>query len=238
MKPLCFIAAQGKAKGVKSINIKSLAGKPLISYTIDVAVNSTLFSHVIVSTEDDEIAEISEEYGAEVPFMRPKKLASGKTGMGEVLLHGIKELYSLGYDFEILVNRDCTVPFIRNRDIAGAIKLLKRKKCDSVIGTYKPNLNPYFNMMELNPTGFLQISKMKGKRPTRRQAAPTVYQVNGLFVYDTQKFLKSGDPIPTKTFPYQIPAWTAIKLDTDFEFKIAESMICGIDSLSPLIHEL
>jgi len=238
MKPLCFIAAQGKSKGIKSINIKELAGKPLIAYTIDSVINSNLFSHVIVSTENDEIAQISEEFGAEVPFKRPKRLATDKTGMDEVLLHGIKELYSLGYEFDIFVNRDCTVPFIRNRDVSNAISSLKRNAADAVFGTYNPNLNPYFNMMELSKNGFLQVSKTKGQRPKRHQSAPPIFQVNGLYVYDTKKFLKSCQIIPKKTLPFEIPAWTAIKIDTDFEFKIIESMIMGIDSLSTLIHEL
>jgi CMP-N,N'-diacetyllegionaminic acid synthase len=238
LKSLCFIAAQGKTNGVKSTNVKQLAGKPLISYTIESAINSDLFNHVIVSTENDEIAQISEEFGAELPFKRPKNLASFKTGMDDVLSHGINELNSLGYEFDTFVNRDCTVPFIRNKDIGKSIKFLKRSNSDAVFGTYKPNLNPYFNMMELKKDGFLQFSKKKGQRPKRHQIAPPVFQVNGLFVYDARKFLKSGKLIPKKTLPFAIPPWTAIKLDTDFEFNIAESMIMGIDKLSTLIHEL
>ena len=93
-------------------------------------------------------------------------------------------------------------------------------------------------MMELSKHGFLQVSKMKGQRPKRHQSVPPIFQVNGLYVYDTKKLLKSCKVIPKKTLPFEIPAWTAIKIDTDFEFKIAESMIMGIDSLSTLIHEL
>jgi len=225
MSSICFIAARGGSKGVPRKNIRLIAGKPLIAYSIQAALKSKLFKHLIVSTEDVEIAQIARKYGAEVPFMRPKKLASGKTGMGEVLLHGIKELYSLGYDFEILVNRDCTVPFIRNRDIAGAIKLLKRKKCDSVIGVYRQHLNPYFNMMEINSKGFLEMSKRIGERPKSRQAAPTVYQVNGLFVYDVKKFLKTKNSIPINSLPYEYPHERGIMIDTEIEFLTAEMII-------------
>ena len=90
--------------------------------------------------------------------MRPKKLATDTAGMYEVILHGINKLKSLEYDFDIIVNRDCTVPFIQNHDIQGTINILKRKKADAVYGVYKQHHNPYFNMMEINSNGFLEYS--------------------------------------------------------------------------------
>ena len=75
-KPICFIAARGGSKGVVGKNIRLLAGKPLIAYAIESSIKSKIFSHVIVSTEDKEIARISQKFGAEVPFLRPKKLAT------------------------------------------------------------------------------------------------------------------------------------------------------------------
>mgnify|MGYP003995123473 FL=1 len=179
MKSVCFIAARGGSKGVPRKNIRMLVNKPLIAHTIEKSIDSGSFSNVIVSTEDKEIAKIAKQYGAEVPFMRPKKLASDTTGMAEVMIHGINKLHSLGYNFEIIVNRDCTVPFIRNSDIESSIKLLKKKKCDAVYGVYVQHFNPYFNMMEMDSNGFLKFSKKMKNRPHRRQDAPKVYQLNG-----------------------------------------------------------
>ena len=87
MKPICFIGARGGSKGVPGKNIKKLAGKPLIAYSIESAINSKLFSHVIVSTDDKKIANVARKYGAEVPFMRPKNLATDTIGFDAVLLH-------------------------------------------------------------------------------------------------------------------------------------------------------
>ncbi len=143
MKPICLICARGGSKGIINKNIQIISGKPLIVHTIESALNSKLFSHVIVSTENKKIAEISKKFGAEVPFMRPKQLARDNTPVGDVFFHAIKKLYSLGYEFEIFVNRDCTVPFIKNTDIKHTIELLKKKKCDAVYGVYKQHLNPY-----------------------------------------------------------------------------------------------
>ena len=91
-KPICFNAARGGSKGVIRKNVRLLAGKPLIAYAIESSIKSNIFSHVIVSTEDEEIATISKRFGAEVPFLRPKKLATNSAGMAEVLVHGLKKL--------------------------------------------------------------------------------------------------------------------------------------------------
>ena len=224
-KPICFIAARGGSKGVVGKNIRLLAGKPLIAYAIESSIKSKIFSHVVVSTEDKEIARISQKFGAEVPFLRPKKLATDSTGMTEVVLHGLKKLHALGYDFDTFVNRDCTVPFLRNKDVAGSIRLLKRKNCNAVFGVYRQHLNPYFNIMELDSNGFLKLVKNKGKRSVSRQTAPIVYQLNGLFVYNTEKFFKYRNDLLLNALPYEIPIETGFMIDTEFEFKLAEIII-------------
>ena len=224
-KPICFIGARGGSKGVKRKNTRPLIGKPLIAYTIESAIDSQLFSNVIVSTEDEEIAGIAKKFGAEVPFMRPKKLATDNASMFSVWKHGILKLKKLGYDFEMMVHRDCTVPFIRIKDIKGTIELLKDKKCDGVFAVYKQHLNPYFNMVETNQKGFLQISK-KTKIPVkRRQDAPIVYQMNGLFAIYIDKLLKYKTHIGPKILPYEIPPETGLMIDTEMEFKLAELLV-------------
>jgi CMP-N,N'-diacetyllegionaminic acid synthase len=222
MKPICLICARGGSKGILNKNTRIIAKKPLIAHTIENALDSGLFSHVVVSTENKKIATISKKYGAEIPFVRPKKLADDITPVGDVFLHAIKKLYSLGYHFDIFVNRDCTVPFIQTKDMVGTIDLLIKEKCDAVYGVYKQHLNPYFNMMEINSKGFLRLSKKLKERPRSRQEAPIVYQLNGLFTYDAKKFLKFGNPIMSRALPYEIPVERGLMIDTEIEFKMAE----------------
>ena len=225
MKPICIIAARGGSKGVRRKNIRLLYKKPLIAYAIENALKSNLFSHVIVSTEDKEIAKISKKYGAEIPFMRPKNLAKDTTPMAEVLIHAVTKLNSLGYDFDIFVNRDCTVPFLRNSDIASSIKLLKKNNCDAVYGVYLQHFNPYFNMLEIGTNGYLKFSKKIKNRPHRRQDSPKVFQLNGLFVYDAKSLLKFKTQYPPKGLPWEIPLESGLMIDTELEFKTAEMMI-------------
>ena len=225
MKTICFIGARGGSKGVPRKNIRILDKKPLIAYAIESALQSKIFDHVIVSTEDPEIAKISKRFGAEVPFMRPKNLATDSSGFAEVMIHGITKLKKLGYEFDVLVNRDCTVPFIRISDLTKSINLFKKKKPDAVYGVYRQHFNPYFNMMETSSSGFLKLSKKLKNRPKSRQEAPVVYQLNGLFVFDVKKFLKYKTPILSKSIPLEIPLECGHMIDTEIEFRLAEMML-------------
>jgi len=225
MKPICFIGARGGSKGVPRKNIRPINGKPLIAYTIESALDSGLFSSVIVSTDDDKIARVSRKYGAETPFKRPKKLANGKIDFAPVLAHGIKKLQDRGFKFNTLVLRDCTVPFISKNDMKNSINLLYRKKVNAVFGLYKQHLNPYFNILEINKRGHLELSKKLSSRRKSRQESPPVYQMNGLFTYDVASFMKYQRIILPKTILYEIPIQNGIMIDTEIEFKIVEMLI-------------
>jgi len=224
-KTICFIGARGGSKGVPRKNIKSIAGRPLIAYAIESALKSKIFSHVVVSTEDSEIASVAKKFGAEIPFLRPRHLATDSIGFAPVLSHGIQKLFSLGYDFETVVLRDCTAPFIRNVDIKGTINLLEKRKANAVFGVYRQQFNPYFNMFELDSHGFLKLSKKKGKRPRSRQEAPPIYQMTGLDTFNVEKFLKYKKIVLPKILPYEIPPETGMMIDTELEFKIVEIIL-------------
>ncbi len=225
MKPICIIAARGGSKGVPKKNIRILGTKPLIAHTIESALKSKLFSDIIVSTEDKKIASIAKKFGASVPFLRPKRLAAGNITMDDVLIDVIKKLKLLRYEFDIVVNRDCTVPFLRISDMRKSINLLTRRKCDLVCGVYRQHHNPYFNMMEKNSKNFLEFSKKSKQRIKSRQEAPIVYQLNGLFTFDVKRFLKFKKMFMPKILPLEIPPETGLMIDTEFEFNIANQII-------------
>lgn len=225
MKPVCIIPARAGSKSVSNKNIRHIAGKPLLYYTIKSALESKIFSHVIISTEDKKIALIGKKYGAEVLFMRPKNLATDKTSQEQVLLHAVKKLNSLGIDFEIFVYRDCTVPFIDSSDMNGAIELLKKSDCYSTCASIKAHPNPYFGMWEPSKEGFLKISKTTDKVISRRQDAPIVYIIDGLFVFWTKKFLKTRKCLTSKMLPYEISREHSHMIDFEFDFKVAELLI-------------
>lgn len=225
MKPICIIPARGGSKGVPKKNIRKINGKPLLGHVIEQINKSKIFSSIIVSTEDSEIAQISKKFGAEVPFIRPKNLATDSTPMDKVLIHAVKKLYDLGYKFEIFVLRDATTPFITTSDIRKSIQLLKRKKVPIVCAVYEQHLNPYFNIVETDQNGFLKLSKKLKKRPLSRQQAPKVYQLNGLYTYNAKEFLKIKRTDFSKSIPIEIPIENGLMIDTEFEFLISKLLL-------------
>ena len=222
LKPICFIAARGGSKGVPGKNLKNIEGIPLITHTIQKALKSNIFSHVIVSTEDKKIAKIAKQSGAEVPFLRPKILARDNSTTIDVILHAIKKLEQMNYEFDVIANLDVTVPFLRMKDVKGAVELLNRKKCDAVFAVYKQHLNPYYNIVEKNSNGFLKIVKPLRNKPKSRQSSPIVYQMNGLHVIRKEIILKTKTWYTSKVLPFEIPIETGLMIDTPYEFQIAK----------------
>lgn len=222
MQSICFIAARAGSKGVPNKNIKKIHGLPLIAHTIKSAKISGLFKHIVVSTDSLEIKRTALKFGAEVPFIRPKKLSGDKASIIDVIIHGIKKLKSLGYEFDTITTRDCTVPFLSIDDMKGSVNLLKRKKCNGVFAVYKQHHNPYFNMVEPDKNGFLKISKKPKQEIFSRQNSPSVYQLNGLFVFNVESILKFKHLFMPKILPYEIHPLHGFMIDTEFEFRMAE----------------
>lgn len=131
---LGVITARGGSKGILGKNIKELLGKPLIWYTIDAAKKSGVFDRIILSTDDEKIAEVAKGYGCEVPFMRPKELAADKTPHLPVMRHAVSFLKEKeGYSPDYTVILQPTSPLRRAFHIKGAVELLQKSGADSVV---------------------------------------------------------------------------------------------------------
>ena len=225
LKPICLIPARGGSKGVKRKNIRMLGNKPLIVYSIKSALESDLFQDVIISTEDLEISKIVEKMGGNIPFMRPSELATDTTTTEEVLIHAIKKLKALGFEFDTIVLRDCTVPFIDKQDMKNALELFHQKKCDAVFAAIKAHPNPYFGMMEIKDDGYLVPSKTPRSDITRRQDAPIVYNIDGMFIMNVKHFLKTKKISSGNILPYEITKEHGHMIDFEFDFKVAELLV-------------
>mgnify|MGYP001619380412 CR=1 FL=1 len=132
MEILGIITARGGSKGIPKKNIRKLNGKPLLAWTIEAAKKSGAFSRLILSTDDPEIAGVGKKYGAEIPFLRPKKLAQDKTPTLPVIQHAIKWLLKKeGYIPDAVMILQPTTPFRQPKHIQKAISLFKKSKADS-----------------------------------------------------------------------------------------------------------
>ena len=129
---IAVIPARGGSKRIPRKNIKLFCGKPMIAWSIETALNSECFEQVIVSTDDEEIASIAQNYGADVPFVRPKNLADDHTGTNPVIAHAIEWLNSQGLNPDFICCIYATAPFICLSDIQAGLDLIIEKDCDYV----------------------------------------------------------------------------------------------------------
>lgn len=126
---VAIIPARGGSKRIPRKNIKLFAGKPIIAYTIEAAIDSGLFDKVVVSTDDEEIAGVAESYGAEIPFLRPKNIADDHTGTNDVVKHAIQRLRENGHPVKYACCIYATAPFVQVKDLReGFAKLVNTSK--------------------------------------------------------------------------------------------------------------
>jgi len=219
---VCVIPARGGSKGLPGKNIKNFCGKPLIAHTIEQAKQSKYIDRVLVSTETEEIAKISLEYGAEVPFIRPMELAGDSSSTVDVLLHAINWLENVDqYAFDILLLLHTTTPLRSVEDINRCIALMVDEKADNVFSVAESHRNPYFNMVEEGSDGFVRL--VKEDCFSTRQAAPQVYDMNASIYVWWKTVLKEGQKIfLKKTKAYVMPKERSIDIDDDLDFGIAE----------------
>ena len=225
---IATICARGGSKGVPKKNIRPLLDKPLIVYTIEKAKKCTFFDRIIVSTDDPIIARISKEHGVEVPFLRPKELATDTASKIPVLQHIIDHLEkNENYSPDIIVDLDVTAPFRTVEDIEKCvIKLLDNSEADCVETIYEGTHNPYYNIVEVNKQGYLFYSKSLEKEIHRRQDAPKTYFENGSVVAFRNGVIKNKGTIFTdKLLGVIIPAERGIMIDNELDFIIAELLL-------------
>jgi len=224
-KVLAVIPARGGSKGVPRKNIRTVCGKPLIAYTIETALAARhLLSRVIVSTDDEEIADISRSYGAEVPFLRPSELADDKAPTVAVLKHVIRfaeEEQKARYDWICVLQP--TEPFRTVDDIRDALRLAQEGGCDSVISVVQVfSVHPI--LMKRIANGCLLPYCIEEREGTRRQDYdPPAYMRNGAIYLSrrdvvVEKHSIWGDVVR----PYIMPSERSIGVDSELDLKLIE----------------
>ena len=225
---LAIIPARGGSKGVPRKNIRPVAGKPLIAYTIETALAcQDLFHRVIVSTDDDEISTIARQYGAEVPFRRPDDLSGDKVPMIPVLQHAVREieaLDSVNIDWVFLLQP--TNPFRTVEDITTAIGMARAGGCDSVISVVQvfavhPILMKRIEGDELLP---YCIEEEEGTR--RQDYDPPAYMRNGAIYLTRRDTLLNDSSIwGQRIKPYVMPEERSVGVDSELDMKLVEYLL-------------
>lgn len=221
MKYLVVIPARGGSKGIPRKNIKPFGGKPLIYYAIDTARAIVPDEDICVSTDDDEIIQVVEDYGLKVPFKRPEELATDTAGTYEVLLHALDFYEKQGRHYDALILLQNTSPFRTAEHVKEALTLYT-PNVDMVVSVKECAANPYYCVFEENPEGYLHVCKGDGNI-FRRQDAPKVYEYNGaIYIMNVDVLRSTHMHKMQKRVKYVMDERSSFDLDTMNDWIIAE----------------
>ncbi len=227
MRVLGLIPARGGSKGVPRKNLKLLRGKPLLQYTAEAALAAGQLSRVVLSTEDEEIAELGRRCGLEVPFIRPSELGRDETPMLPVAQHAMRMLEEAGGRFDALCLLQPTNPLRRAEDIDACIELLAESSADAVV-TVLPvpiEYNPHWVYFK-NLDGFLRLSAGESAPIPRRQELPSAFHREGSVYVTRRDVLMDGDSFyGSRLIGYPMDAERSINIDTMEDWERAEKML-------------
>jgi CMP-N,N'-diacetyllegionaminic acid synthase len=222
LKVLGVIPARGGSKGIPSKNIKDLAGKPLISYTIEAALKSDL-QEVVLSTDSEIIADVARKYGAKVPFLRPVDLASDTASSMPVAIHALNEMEKINHcKYDAVMLLQPTTPFRTTEDINQAIETLLLKKSDSVISVVDVGGTHPARMKFLKEGMLIDPPFCEAKENQNRQELEPMYIRNGAIYLTKRDILLKGTYKGNTCAALIMPMNRSVNIDNLFDFEYAE----------------
>ena len=222
MNRICTICARGGSKGVKNKNTKPLLGKPLIAHTILQAKKSGLFDAIAVSSDSKEILAAAKQYGADVLVTRPAELATDKAAKLPVIQHCLTSAEEkLGRKFDVVVDMDATSPLRLVDDIVQSVQLFEESiDADNLITGAPSRRSPYFNLVEVNDSGNVGLSKQLNHEIVRRQDVPKCYDMNAsIYIWRRDTLLNSTSIFQEKTILFEMPEERSIDIDSELDFE-------------------
>tara|TARA_B100000029_G_scaffold280740_1_gene274816 strand:+ start:616 stop:1332 length:717 start_codon:yes stop_codon:yes gene_type:complete len=229
LKIIAIIPARGGSKGIKEKNIKLLNGKPLIFYSINEALKlKKLFYKIIVSTDSRKIARISEKLGAEVPYLRPRKISKDSTPTFPVVKHCINFIEKKDkVNIDLVLILQPTSPLRSALDIKKTINIMKNNICDSVVSVKRViKSNPLF--LKILKNKYLKSYLPKNKFVRRQDVKSNIYKTNGaIYLSRRNIFFKNKNNLVygNKTIPYIMSEHRSIDIDDEIDFKYCELII-------------
>ncbi len=225
---IAIIPARGGSKRIPKKNIKKFLGKPIISYSIEAALKSKLFKKVIVSTDSEEIANIAAEYGAEVPFLRPKQLSDDFSGTHEVVGHAVEWIEEKISKLDYVCCIYATAPLIQDNDLVKGLEIIQKGNWDSVIASTSYSY-PIFRSFKKNSQGGLKMIFPEFYN-SRSQDLPEIYHDAGQFYWAKPEIWKKpSEMYNEKNAIVEIPNYRVQDIDTLEDWRRAELLYQILD---------
>lgn len=224
MRTIAFIFARGGSKGLPGKNIRLLAGKPLIAWSIEHARAVQKIDRVIVSTDSQEIVDVALKFGAEVPFLRPAALSRDDSPEWLAWRHALNYLLETeGCLPEVMVSVPSTAPLRLPLDIENCLDEFDKKDADVVVTMTDAHRSPYFNMVQAHPDGTVGLVNPPMTTLTRRQDVPKVYDMTTVAYVVCPKFVMAhNSTFEGRVCGVHVPIERAIDIDTLLDFQMAE----------------
>lgn len=225
LRVLGVVTARGGSKGLPGKNIRPLCGKPLIGWTIDVARASSTIDAVIVSTDAAEIAAVAEQFGAEVPFIRPPELSGDTASSIDVVVHAIDTLALGGRHFDIVVLLEPTSPLREPSDIDIGVQKMIDTRAEAVVSVCRAECtHPAFMFRKKEDS---RLVPYMGAQPTglRRQDIESVYFLEGTLYASRVEVLKAKRSFYHEgTVAFEVPKWKSLEVDDIDDFCMIEAL--------------
>lgn len=217
---LAIITARGGSKRIPRKNIKNFCGRPIIEYSIEAALNAGIYDEVMVSTDDQEIAEIARNAGAKVPFMRSEKTSGDFATTADVLLEVFDWYRDNGYEFSHASCIYPTAPFVTSEKLRDGMKCLCEKQGSILLPVVRFSFPPQRCMVQ---SGDYLVSKWPEFYNTRSQDLEPYYHDCGQFYcYDIEKFYACHGVFTKEIIPYILPELEVQDIDNEVDWKLAE----------------
>lgn len=220
MKRLAIITARGGSKRIPRKNIKEFNGRPIMTYSIDAAIGSGVFDKVMVSTEDEEIAAIAKEYGAEVPFYRSEITAGDYATTADVIEEVLEQYRAMGEEFDMAACIYPTAPFVTSERLKDAVDMLTESDGDSLIPVVRFSFPPQ-RAMEIQDGKliFRQIEYMDSRS---QDLTPHFHDVGQFYVFRTESFLRNHRIMAGKMIPMELSELEVQDIDNPVDWRLAE----------------
>lgn len=230
MKILAIIPARGGSKGVPRKNIKNLCGKPLIQYTIEAAQQANVLTEIMVSTEDEEIANVAQSLGAAVPFLRPQALAGDKAPTIDAVINVLETYQQLGKSFDVVCLLQPTNPLRSAEVIQRSIAKFKETEADCLLSVREVphEYNPHWTFEEKGDTQLLKIATGEQVIIPRRQELPPAYYRDGsIYLTKSSVILEQKSLYGDHISFINMEGEPHVNIDTLADWKKAEQLLCA-----------
>ncbi len=220
MNAVAIITARGGSKRIPGKNKMDFLGKPIICYSINAALSSGIFDEVMVSTDDEEIAEIARKEGAKVPFMRSEATANDFATTDDVLMEVLEEYEKRGKNFQYMACIYPTAPFVTPQKLKDAMQILKDNQASGVMPVVRFSFPPQRGMV-------IRKGRLDYRYPEnaskRSQDLEAMYHDCGQFyIYDVEKYRACRGNLPDGYFPIEVPELQVQDIDNMSDWKLAE----------------